>query len=321
MWHHPPQFPTGRQLSPQHSGSGGRGAVRQDASHVHGSGTVLNPPRRRLHVWRSPQLAATRSGGRQLGRQRQRLTGAVGQACRRPWWMAAPPPPPAAAWAAQPKRILAVTAATVATAVAAVQIAAAATPAPAPEAEVAAATTAPPQLQTAALTFNDAQLLAATPPALSPSTWCWRRSKSGQRPAPPPLLRASHYHPTWGAAMAASAAGHATPGRTAQRSTHPRRGAPAVGGCRPQPPAGKHQSASPPPKKPPPPLLPLPPQLQPPPPPQLPPLAQPPSPARRSHPPVRGRPRQHSPSRRNRRGQPASSAGAQARCRRRPVGL
>lgn len=186
VWHHPPQFPTGRQLSPQHSGSGGRGAVRQDASHVHGSGTVLNPPRRRLHVWRSPQLAATRSGGRQLGRQRQRLTGAVGQACRRPWWMAAPPPPPAAAWAAQPKRILAVIAATVATAVAAVQIAAAATPAPAPEAEVAAATTAPPQLQTAALTFNDAQLLAATPPALSPSTWCWRRSKSGQRPAPPP---------------------------------------------------------------------------------------------------------------------------------------
>lgn len=46
--------------------------------------------------------------------------------------------------------------------------------------------------------------------------------------------------------MAASAAGHATPGRTAQRSTHPRRGAPAVGGCRPQPPAGEHQGASPP---------------------------------------------------------------------------
>lgn len=71
-------------------------------------------------------------------------------------------------------------------------------------------------------------------------------ARAASDPPPPPLLRASHYHPTWGAAMAASAAGHATPGRTAQRSTHPRRGAPAVGGCRPQPPAGEHQGASPP---------------------------------------------------------------------------
>lgn len=71
-------------------------------------------------------------------------------------------------------------------------------------------------------------------------------ARAASDPPPPPPLRAWHYHPTWGAAMAASAAGHATPGRTAQRSTHPRRGAPAVGGCRPQPPAGEHQGASPP---------------------------------------------------------------------------